>query len=102
MLRSGGYGQLICDGPVQARDRYGRVLQQEHDSFSCRHCSAVVLVNAYEKAADIGGFCRRCMSLICGQCVDADRCRPVEQWLEEQERSIGQAIERQRALQSYG
>ena len=102
MRRAGGYGQLICDGPTVARDRFGRTIQQEHDSFSCNHCGMVVFVNAREKAEDIGGFCKRCTSLICGPCVDADRCRPMEQWLEQQERGIKRAIERERTLQSYG
>lgn len=102
MFRSGGYGQLICDGPQIARDRTGRVVDREHDTFTCRHCNAAVIVNAGEKAADLGGFCRRCMSLICGPCVDADHCRPIEEWLQQQERSIERAIERQRTLHSYG
>jgi hypothetical protein len=97
MFRSGGYGQLICDGPATGTDRYGRVIEKEHDGFACNHCNVVVLVNARERAADIGGFCRRCTSLICGPCVDADRCRPMERWLEEQERKIEAAIERRRA-----
>lgn len=93
MRNAGGYGQLICDGPVVARDRFGRALDQEHDTFGCSHCGAVVMVNAGEKAADIGGYCRSCDKLICGPCVDADRCRPVEKLLE--------AIERRRAVEAY-
>lgn len=102
MRKPGGYGELICDGPVKARDRFGRVIEQHHDTATCNHCGAVVFVNAYEKPEDIGGFCRRCMSLICGPCVDKNVCRPVEKWLEEQERRIENAIERQQSLKSYG
>lgn len=98
MLRPGGYGQLICDGPAGARDRHGRLVQEEHDTFTCNHCNDLVFVNAGERAADIGGFCRSCASNICGPCVDADRCRPVEKLLE----AIERRLERERDRRSYG
>lgn len=93
MLRAGGYGQFLCDDPV-AHDRHGRLIAREHDTFTCSHCGGVVFVNAGERAADIGGFCRACSQNICGPCVDADRCRPVEKLLE--------AIERRHAVEAYG
>lgn len=82
-------GVLICEGDVR----------EETDTFTCKHCCKVVFVRPSEKPEDIGGFCRRCMSLICGPCVDLDKCRPIEKWLEEQERSIENAIERRRLYQ---
>jgi hypothetical protein len=97
MRNPGGYGQLICDDPsLKGRDRFGRVIAQTHDTITCNHCGTVVLVNAGERPEDIGGFCKRCMKCICGPCVDEDRCRPIERWLEEQERAINHAIERRR------
>lgn len=101
MRRAGGYGQLICDGPVAGCDRFGRRIEQEHDTFTCNHCNAIVMVNAREQAADIGGYCKKCTSLICGPCVDADRCLPWEKRVEAQERGIRHAVERYRAVQSY-
>jgi hypothetical protein len=92
----GGFGQLICDIPMTGQDRLGRVIGQEHDTLTCGHCGTVVFVNAGERPEDIGGFCRRCMKCICGPCVDQDRCRPIEQWLAQQEREIEDAIERRR------
>lgn len=97
MFRAGGYGQFFCDDPVAGRDRHGRLIDREHDTFSCGHCSAVVFVNAGERAADIGGFCRSCARNICGPCVDGDHCRPVEQMLEQIERGL----ERERTRRSY-
>lgn len=97
MINPGGYGQFLCDDPVAARDRFGRSLDREHDTFSCAHCGGVVFVNAGERAADIGGFCKSCSRNICGPCVDADRCRPVEMLIEAIERSL----ERERVRRSY-
>jgi hypothetical protein len=56
-----------------------------------------VFVNAGERGADVGGFCRSCARLICGPCVDRDLCRPVEKMLEAIERNL----ERERVRLSY-
>jgi len=96
MLRAGGYGQFLCDDPI-ARDRHGRLIDREHDTFSCNHCGVIVHVNAGERAADIGGFCRACSRSICGPCVDKDVCRPVEKLLE----AIERRLEKERTLRSY-
>lgn len=97
MLRAGGYGQLICEDPTKefGRDQFGRRIAAEADSFTCRHCNLVVFVNAGEKAADIGGFCKCCTGLICGPCVDEGTCTPLEKRLLAMER-------RQDTLRSYG
>lgn len=96
MFKAGGYGQFLCDDSV-AYDRHGRIIDREHDTFSCGHCSSVVFINARERAADIGGFCRSCARNICGPCVDADRCRPVEVLME----AIERGLEKERVRQSY-
>jgi hypothetical protein len=96
-VRGAGYGQIICDDPIVARDRHGRLIDVEHDTFTCAHCSGVVFVNARERAADIGGFCRACGKNICGPCVDKDICRPVEKLLE----MIERGLERERTRKSY-
>lgn len=95
MLRAGGYGQIIGERGITATDAQGRTIQAECDTFSCAHCNRVVFVNANEKAADIGGFCRCCAGLICGPCVDEGTCTPLEKRLAEQEA-------RYHALRSYG
>lgn len=96
MLRAGGYGQLIGDDPV-AFDRTGRRVDVEHDTFSCGHCGGVVFINAGDRAADIGGFCRACSKHICGPCVDADHCRPLEKLIE----GIERGLEKERVRRSY-
>ena len=95
MRRAGGYGEFICDGPIEARDSFGRTVRQEHDTFSCGHCARVVFVNARERPEDIGGLCKVCMGLICGPCVDQGICHVVEKKLQDMER-------RQDTLRSYG
>lgn len=96
MYRSGGYGQIICDDPV-AFDRHGRRIDAEHDTVTCNHCGGVVFINAGERAADIGGFCRSCSKNICGPCVDADKCLPVEKLIE----GIERGLEKERVRRSY-
>jgi hypothetical protein len=93
MYRPGGYSQVI--GADFAKDRGGRRIASEADSFTCAHCSQVVFVNARERAADIGGFCKCCTGLLCGPCVDIGTCTPLEKRLQAMER-------RQDTLRSYG
>lgn len=96
MRNAGGYGQLIChDERAVAWDSNNRTVGRECDTFSCKHCNRVVFVNSREMAADIGGFCKCCTGLICGPCVDAGTCTPLEKRLQEMER-------RADALRSYG
>jgi hypothetical protein len=85
MHRPGGY--LIGHGPDG--------LVEERDSFTCSHCNRVVWVGVKERAADIGGFCKCCTGLICGPCVDAGTCTPLEKQLQAMER-------RADTLRSYG
>lgn len=96
MRNPGGYGKIFCDGDPGAFDRHGRRIDVEHDTFSCAHCGGIVFVNAGERAADIGGFCRACGKNICGPCVDEDKCRPVEQLIE----AIERGVERERFRRS--
>jgi hypothetical protein len=58
----------------------------ERDSFQCNHCQTVVFVEPLSAPADAGGFCRRCMGLICGPCADAGNCVPWEKALEAMEK----------------
>lgn len=84
MHRPGGY--LIGTGPAG--------LVCESDTFTCGHCCRVVMCGRH-RGADIGGFCKCCTKLICGPCVDAGQCTPLEKKLEAMER-------RADILRSYG
>ena len=54
----------------------------ECDTFTCGHCNSIHFVAPKQDAADLGGLCKVCMSLICGPCVDNGRCTPFERRLE--------------------
>lgn len=58
---------------------------REQDSFTCGHCSKIVLVGPKQKGEDIGGMCKICYNLICGPCADLGICEPFEKKLEKQE-----------------
>ena len=73
----------------------------ERDSVTCAHCQHVFYVKPGQRPEDIGGLCKSCMQLICPRCYATPGCRPVEKWLEEQERLIARAIERVRAVGEY-
>lgn len=72
MLKPQGYAVILSpDAPLV-----------EVDTITCFHCQQVVPVPARANAADCGGFCRRCMELVCGPCADAGTCTPWEKQLE--------------------
>ncbi len=41
----------------------------ERDTFTCGHCSRIVLVHPKDRPEDIGGLCKVCFGLICPPCV---------------------------------
>jgi hypothetical protein len=47
---------------------YGEI--RECDTFTCNHCSYVVMVAPRMKPEEMGGFCKVCMGLICKDCYD--------------------------------
>lgn len=57
----------------------------ERDTFTCVHCNTVVFVKPKQDPSEMGGFCRQCMSHICGPCADLGKCTPFEKKLEEME-----------------
>jgi len=72
-IRAGGYAVLT--------DPNGR---RESDTFTCSHCSGIVVVAACERPEDLGGMCKRCMGLICPKCVGFS-CDPIEERLRRME-----------------
>jgi len=84
MRKPGGYGVVM--GPLG--------VEQETDTFTCRHCNSVHRVKPFCDPADLGGQCRLCDAPICPKCVGKN-CTPFEKRLE-----IVEA--RDRALRSYG
>ena len=84
MFRRAGY---ICvtspDGVVEA------------DAFTCKHCNAIVRVEARQRPEDVGGLCKQCMGLICPRCGARGNCDPLE-------KKLARAEARDTALRSYG
>lgn len=62
---------------------------REHvtDTFSCGHCSRIVMVKPKQDPADLGGLCKRCVKLICPQCAGFGDCDPIEEKLKRWEAS---------------
>lgn len=58
---------------------------KEADTFTCRHCQHIVTVRPLMDAAEMGGLCKVCMSLICKVCVGQGTCTPWERQMEEME-----------------
>lgn len=84
MRNPGGY--VCISGPDGTR---------EADSFTCFHCSRVVVVRARTSPTDAGGMCGVCAKMICPACVDEGVCHPFEKKLEAAEASY-------HARRSYG
>jgi hypothetical protein len=81
-------GHLAITGPC------GTV---EHETFTCAHCSQVVMVPHRAAPDELGGRCHHCDAMVCPTCVQRDqgRCKPFEQRIEEYEN-------RHRFLRSVG
>jgi len=75
----------------------------EGETFQCKHCQAHTHIKPFERPEDIGGLCQRCMGLMCPRCTGlaakGAACIPFEVRHQEE---IERAIERQRAVESYG
>lgn len=56
----------------------------EWDTFTCKHCQHVVRVTPFCDAADAGGRCLVCDSLICKGCLGKP-CLPFEKKIEAME-----------------
>ena len=80
-------------GVLIATDPFGPTI--EIDTFTCGHCNRIKYVKPKEKPEDIGGLCKVCMKLICGDCVDTGKCDPLEEKLKREE-------SRNEVLRSYG
>jgi hypothetical protein len=80
MLRPGGYSILIDP-------ETGTV---ENDTFTCAHGQKVTFLKPFVRADEQGGFCRKCMSLVCKDCAGKG-CNPIMKQVEEWEK-IGNRI----------
>ncbi len=65
------------------------------DSVTCCHCNTVVFVRL-----DLSnvGFCRKCMSHVCGPCADEGTCTPFEKQLDDFEKGITTKLLKDRAV----
>lgn len=75
MRRPGGYA-IWVDPTMPTK---------ECDTFTCKHCNAVVVVEARCKPEEAGGYCRMCMAPVCPACADKP-CTPFEKKLDAIER----------------
>ena len=99
MRKPGGnvqmFGDLGAPQPQVADPGNRSLLEQgEADTFTCGHCSRVVMVPVRADPSEIGGLCKVCMNMICNHCLGAG-CTPWEKQMETREA-------KDRALRSYG
>lgn len=101
MRNPGGYAQLFM--PREGVVDFDRTTKEfvcegtaELDTFTCKHCCAIVHVPA---KADVNfvGFCRNCMKPICQPC-SSKPCIPYEKQLEAIEKNAERAREYDRLL----
>jgi hypothetical protein len=62
----------------------------EQDTYTCAHCQKVTFVKPFQRPDEHGGFCRKCMALVCKDCSGKE-CKPIMKQVEEWER-IGNMI----------
>lgn len=57
------------------------------DTFTCKHCNGVTHIKPFEKAEDVGGFCKVCSGIICKDCYNkvmkGGGCTPWEKKIEQ-------------------
>jgi hypothetical protein len=75
-----GYVEIVTDGSTR-----------EYDTFTCCHCSKIVLVKKKEMNF---GFCTLCFKPICKICEDVGSCTPFEKKLERIEKEAYHARNR--------
>lgn len=76
MRRPQGYAVITTPG----------VPTQEFDTFTCKHCQRIVLVQPNrDMITTDGGFCHKCFGLICDTCAAKGVCTPFERQLEAEE-----------------
>ena len=80
-----GYATIVGDldygAPTVVEGKDGsdfRHTENEIDTFTCGHCCRIIHVVPRSDAANIGGLCKQCMSLICPRCVGKQTCMPWE------------------------
>jgi predicted amidophosphoribosyltransferase len=66
---------------------------REYKTATCKHCQSIIVFGAQQ---DEGGFCRSCMSLVCGRCADDGRCVTFEEKIRREETAFArrQALSR--------
>lgn len=68
---------------------------EENETFTCKHCTALVDVPFKGNPEDIGGMCRHCHAMVCKACCAVGRCTPFEKQIEI-------ALRRNRMLEQAG
>lgn len=91
VINSPESGKATLDGYQCEEVRIG---SNEYDTTVCSHCNSITHVKARMDPAEIGGFCRACMKLVCRYCANGP-CVPFMKKLDEMEK-------RDIALRSYG
>ncbi len=96
MRQPQGYAVLVTPAePLQDGEDTGAYKTVEWDTFKCGHCQAIVRVEPNKPPSDMGGYCKKCDSLICQRCnFPGWTCTPWEKVMEAFEA-------RERALRSY-
>ncbi len=65
----------------------------EVDTFTCGHCQRIVQVPPRADAADLGGLCKICDTLVCPACNEKGVCDPYEEKMRRVERAADFARE---------
>jgi hypothetical protein len=87
MIAAHGYVTITMDGKVV----------REVDTYQCAHC---MRHNHLKPKEPPFATCKLCMGFVCDRpaCNTRAGCTPSQKWLEEEEKRINLAIERQRFL----
>jgi hypothetical protein len=72
------------DGYTYSTDLDGKI--HEQDTMMCVHCNRHISLKAFERPEDLGGFCNKCMGLICPDCAKLKACDPLEAKLDRWEK----------------
>lgn len=52
--------------------------QTARDTYTCRHCNRIVIVQPMQRPEDIGRRCGGCDGLLCVACSARDGCSHIE------------------------
>lgn len=67
----------------------------ENETFTCGHCSKIVMIPHRADKDKIGALCKPCMHMVCTDCAAKGACEPFE-------KKIKAVEDRDRFLRSVG